>query len=786
MSSDLFSHQTDIEKSNELIAPEGVETTHDVPQETHQHLETPSSLVNQYVFEQEIGHGSQGKIFRATRLSDHSQVVIKQLNIHSIKNWKEYELFHREAEVLQKLKLPGVAKFYEAIDCLKDEPPCSYIIQELIPGKSLQQMINESHRFTLNEVYDILIQILRILDKLHSHRPPVIHRDIKPSNIMLSLTSDDKYHVTLIDFGAVANPQVQGGGSTVAGTYGYMPPEQLMGHPVIESDIYALGAVAVQIITGKSPADLPVKDFNLIFEPEMQDRPHAFVTLLRQMLTPNVEQRLADPFLIIQRLEQLQSNSREIRISNAHNRDRVSYDQKLIMLKSIFEQGTIELWNMLAEKTPRDVPKSYEDALSGFRPKPSKNIHLSKYIHTIAYILFWLIVFVITFLFTLLADAAKHAEMPIWLKLLLTLIVTPFMGKFFAPILLLFIDNPEEKAENTTKGKHTIDSQFTVNDIMELIQNGRKTIATIVDIEYVPIPNNSVVPHSHKKHIPLETKQPHPNFRISYRFNPPDDKRKEDIIHQYITHDIPDNITGNVIPILYCIIPHGWTDTVQSMPFPIPLGEINHLDDVICSSCSTGPYKANKSPKHIDAADVTDTNSKDTLSDITIENQTTKRILNRLNRSNSLNELSDTIQSIPQLIGSNYSNFDMPAIFDAINIYIYSKNKSLQFSCIKAYQSFLFYMLNDQSSDFTVRIIQIIVNFLKQQSSSQKDIPIEIMHLISQVCHNLVIQSHNIPAHDIQSLTDILYTISKDDKVMNEQSRICAQRSHTELSGGTL
>ncbi|MBO4350118.1 MAG: hypothetical protein J6A01_04110, partial [Proteobacteria bacterium] len=90
------------------------------------------------------------------------------------------------------------------------------------------------------------------------------------------------------------------------------------------------------------------------------------------------------------------------------------------------------------------------------------------------------------------------------------------------------------------------------------------------------------------------------------------------------------------------------------------------------------------------------------------------------------------------------------------------------------------------SSDFTVRIIQIIVNFLKQQSSSQKDIPIEIMHLISQVCHNLVIQSHNIPAHDIQSLTDILYTISKDDKVMNEQSRICAQRSHTELSGGTL
>lgn len=148
--------------------------------------DTPHSLSHLYAFQKEIGHGAQGRIFQAIRLSDQSQVVIKQLNIHSITTWKEYDLFHREAQVLQKLNLQGVAKFYDAIDCLEDDPPCSYIIQELIHGKTLQQMLNESHRFTLEEIYDILIQTLRILDELHSQRPPIIHRDIKPSNIMIS------------------------------------------------------------------------------------------------------------------------------------------------------------------------------------------------------------------------------------------------------------------------------------------------------------------------------------------------------------------------------------------------------------------------------------------------------------------------------------------------------------------------------------------------------------------------------------------------------------------------
>jgi serine/threonine protein kinase len=110
-----------------------------------------------------------------------------------------------------------------------------------------------------------MMQLLDILKQLHAHEPPVIHRDIKPSNILLKALGGDDYEVYLIDFGAVANPQVQGGGSTVAGTFGYMAPEQLTGKPCPASDIYSLAAVAVYLISGRSPADMPMKDFSSLY-----------------------------------------------------------------------------------------------------------------------------------------------------------------------------------------------------------------------------------------------------------------------------------------------------------------------------------------------------------------------------------------------------------------------------------------------------------------------------------------------------------------------------------------
>ena len=119
---------------------------------------TTHPLHSKYLIKEEIGHGAQGRIFRAIRLSDNVTVAIKQLNISSIKTWKEYDLFHREASLLKTVNISGVAKFYDDINCYDDDPPCSYIVQEYINGTSLQKMLNGGHRFKTDDIYDILTQ----------------------------------------------------------------------------------------------------------------------------------------------------------------------------------------------------------------------------------------------------------------------------------------------------------------------------------------------------------------------------------------------------------------------------------------------------------------------------------------------------------------------------------------------------------------------------------------------------------------------------------------------------
>ena len=102
------------------------------------------------------------------------------------------------------------------------------------------------------------------------------------------------YRVWLIDFGAVANPQVKDGGSTVAGTYGYMAPEQLMGQPKPASDLYSMAVMAFYMLTGVPPEAIEVQDFRLLIDPHLQNLPFPVTVLLRQMLEPHIDQRLTD------------------------------------------------------------------------------------------------------------------------------------------------------------------------------------------------------------------------------------------------------------------------------------------------------------------------------------------------------------------------------------------------------------------------------------------------------------------------------------------------------------
>ena len=264
-------------------------------------LKTPDVLVDRYRFIQKLGKGSQGSVYLAERLDDGVQVAVKELSIDTVESFKDFELFLREADVLASLSIDGVAKLYEGPDVKNGKLTSQYLIQEYIPGYTLNEYIKVK-KMTPKDVYHFAIQMIDILNALLTHVPPIIHRDLKPSNIIMRDMGNGQVTPYVIDFGAVANPQKRENGSTVAGTYGYMPPEQYMGKSSPACDTYALAAILVYLLGGKKPEEMEVDDnLRLCIEPYLQNIPKSVIQTLNEMLDPRLDARLSDLCVIKER-----------------------------------------------------------------------------------------------------------------------------------------------------------------------------------------------------------------------------------------------------------------------------------------------------------------------------------------------------------------------------------------------------------------------------------------------------------------------------------------------------
>jgi len=165
------------------------------------------------------------------------------------------QLFEREAKTLKLLSQhPGIPAFIEHFQ----EKGRFYIVQEYIEGHSLQKEFIPNERWTEEQVTELLRDILEILTFVHENK--VIHRDITPSNL-IRRNSDE--NIVLIDFGAVkeiGTVEITASGrtrTTTIGTPGYSAPEQLNGQPRLCSDIYSVGLIAIQFLTGVHPGELP-------------------------------------------------------------------------------------------------------------------------------------------------------------------------------------------------------------------------------------------------------------------------------------------------------------------------------------------------------------------------------------------------------------------------------------------------------------------------------------------------------------------------------------------------
>lgn len=281
-----------------------------------------------------LGEGGMGSTYAAFDLEKSQSVALKAISLREAKNWKILELFEREAKVLASIEHPQIPKYldYFEIDTTSDR--CFYLVQELVAGKSLAELVAKGWHPRETEVKEIAVQLLEILTYLHSRSPAIIHRDLKPQNI---IRSQDQ-RIYLVDFGAVENIFCHHSNldKTLVGTLGYMSPEQIQGKAIPASDLYSLGCCLLFLLSRQSPAELPQTAMKLDFSSQIDVSP-GFQVWLEEILEPLVENRFTSaieakqalptklPTLTTETNQGNLSNTRQQQVVLSQNQNKLRY-----------------------------------------------------------------------------------------------------------------------------------------------------------------------------------------------------------------------------------------------------------------------------------------------------------------------------------------------------------------------------------------------------------------------------------------------------------------------------
>ncbi|MEH1830006.1 MAG: serine/threonine-protein kinase [Nostoc sp.] len=253
-------------------------------------LQPEQILQDRYQIQRQLGNNGIRQTWQALDLQasngENSIVVVKLLAFGGTVQWDDLKLFEREAQILKQLNHPRIPQYIDYF-CIDDRTLWFALIQEYIPGESLKEKLALGKRFSEKRARKIAVEVLNILTYLHELNPGVLHRDIKPSNLIWG----EDNRIYLVDFGAVQDKAAREGVTfTVVGTYGYAPMEQFGGRAVAASDLYALGATLIHLLTGTSPSDLPQQDLRLQFTDRVNLSP-SFVSWLQKLIEPAPEQR---------------------------------------------------------------------------------------------------------------------------------------------------------------------------------------------------------------------------------------------------------------------------------------------------------------------------------------------------------------------------------------------------------------------------------------------------------------------------------------------------------------
>jgi serine/threonine-protein kinase len=241
----------------------------------------PGDQLDHYRIDSLVARSGMASIFRGIDLRTGQPVAIKIPHPEMESDPVLFDRFHREEEIGKKMDHPGVMKVLPDEDRSRE-----YMVMEWVDGRLLRKIIAENGKLPLERAVRIALAICDALDYIHSHG--VVHRDLKPENIMV----DDQDRIKLIDFGiagqAGARRLTFAKLSQVMGTPDYISPEQVKGkRGDARSDIYALGVMLYEMLTGKVPFQgpnpfaimndrllnnpIPPRELNPEISPELQE-----------------------------------------------------------------------------------------------------------------------------------------------------------------------------------------------------------------------------------------------------------------------------------------------------------------------------------------------------------------------------------------------------------------------------------------------------------------------------------------------------------------------------------
>ncbi len=264
------------------------------------------TLNNRYLVKRKIGEGGFGAVFEGMQVATERPVALKVLHPQSVADPTVVARFRREAEACSKLRNSHTVIIY---DFDQTEDGVLYLAMELVCGQSLQDIQRASGTIAPERCLRLLDQVAEALGEAHNHG--IVHRDMKPENIMVEDREGEDF-VKVLDFGIAKIVSGDGGksgpaltaiGQTV-GTLEFMSPEQLRGKPLDgRSDIYALGMVAYEMLTGELPFKKSKSTTEIIqyhlqtpppppssLKPELEI-PHAVDALVQKMCTKSRDER---------------------------------------------------------------------------------------------------------------------------------------------------------------------------------------------------------------------------------------------------------------------------------------------------------------------------------------------------------------------------------------------------------------------------------------------------------------------------------------------------------------